>query len=617
MDLYSFRQTQTALTAFWLVKNGFSLAYETPVVGPPWSIPFEFPIYQYIVALISDSTKFSLDATGRLVSFLFLALCLVPVRSITRQLNFSSSVFYIFSALLFSSPLYLYWGRTFMIETTAVFFSLVAIKYFIDIVQGGNSIKHSALFFIFIILGILQKATTGLPILAILGLVYFYFSINELFLKIKQKNFPSKGFYFSKIASAFFYFGIPLIIGIFWTLYTDQVKSLNGIGKNLTSAALSTWNWGSWGQRFSSDLYVGVIWKKIFEQNLSGLLGIAILTCALLSNVKKSVKKVIFTALLMGFFPLFLFTNLHIVHTYYQTANVIFLIYAIAVSIDDMLNNYCNKKILTLFLIAIMVISNYSWFSIAYLPAIKQEFNKNNSREFAIAEILKKEIPEEKYFIAFGNDWSSSLAYLAERKSFTVPEFFSKYEEISLNPENFIEENILGGVVLCPFEGRPDINQLSRWSSMNRNWKIGEVNGCYISIPETQPLIKTENISPVQCNGNIDFAGEPFPGNHNIFSVFGWTTMSEEKEYLPEKIYVTLNKKNSKNIYFEALQVSRPDANYSFDKSNYRDSKFSRLINVSNLSGEYVVGLARLNKGELETCQFKKYVSINGDVINQ
>jgi hypothetical protein len=44
LENHSFRQTQTALTAWWFVRDGFSFAYLTPVGGPPWSIPFEFPL---------------------------------------------------------------------------------------------------------------------------------------------------------------------------------------------------------------------------------------------------------------------------------------------------------------------------------------------------------------------------------------------------------------------------------------------------------------------------------------------------------------------------------------------------------------------------------------------
>ena len=43
LDVHSFRQTQTALTSYWFIHQGFQFAYETPVVGAPWAIPFEFP----------------------------------------------------------------------------------------------------------------------------------------------------------------------------------------------------------------------------------------------------------------------------------------------------------------------------------------------------------------------------------------------------------------------------------------------------------------------------------------------------------------------------------------------------------------------------------------------
>ena len=36
---FEFRQVQTALTTRYFPAGGFPLAYETPVFGPPWSIP--------------------------------------------------------------------------------------------------------------------------------------------------------------------------------------------------------------------------------------------------------------------------------------------------------------------------------------------------------------------------------------------------------------------------------------------------------------------------------------------------------------------------------------------------------------------------------------------------
>jgi hypothetical protein len=616
LDLYSFRQTQTALTAFWLVKNGFSLAYETPVAGPPWSIPFEFPIYQYIVALASQITNYPLDATGRAVSFIFLVLCLIPVRAITKQLRLNPSVFYVFTALLFSSPLYLYWGRTFMIETSAVFFSIVAIKCFIDIVQNKKSCMSSSLFLIFITLGILQKATTGLPVLVILSFVYLSTNVKACFLDSGDKGVLKSVFLTKKIMLALVFFGIPLAVGVVWTLYTDQIKTLNIFGVDLTSSVLNKWNWGTLGQRLSSKLFIDVIWKRIFEQNLSGVLGVAILVMALFSNVKNQQKFIVVISTLMGLVPLFLFTNLHIVHTYYQAANVIFLIFAIAVSLNHIANNCFEKKIILIALTIVMVASNYFWFSKEYLSIVKKEFTKENSQDFAVSDILKREIPEGKCFVAFGNDWSSSFAYLAERKSFTVPNWFKQYDKVFRNPEHFVDEAQLGAVVMCGKKNT--INDLSRWSSENRTWKIGLVHDCYIALPEdVSSTKKLSEIAHTECEGSLDFVGESQDGKPRILSVTGWTTISGKLGILPDKVYVTLAKKNSDPMFYEALQVNRPDINVYFGKSNDADSGFSRIINTNSIAGEYVVGVARLNKGQMETCQFQKIVSLNGGIFNE
>ena len=83
LEAYSFRQTQTALTSFWLCRTGFKFPYETPAAGYPWSIPFEFPLYQYLVAKLSCPFGFDLERVGRLVSYAFLVACLVPARRAT------------------------------------------------------------------------------------------------------------------------------------------------------------------------------------------------------------------------------------------------------------------------------------------------------------------------------------------------------------------------------------------------------------------------------------------------------------------------------------------------------------------------------------------------------
>src|SRR4051812_18667811 len=73
-DLHSFRQTQTAVSVYWMLHGGPWLDYWTPVLGAPWSAPFEFPLYQWIVAALVGATGLPIDSAGRLVSYGWLLL---------------------------------------------------------------------------------------------------------------------------------------------------------------------------------------------------------------------------------------------------------------------------------------------------------------------------------------------------------------------------------------------------------------------------------------------------------------------------------------------------------------------------------------------------------------
>ena len=64
-----FRQAQTALSALFIKQeNNFSPAYPTPVLGKPWSIPMEFPLYQWTVVVVGKLTGLGLTKSGRAVS---------------------------------------------------------------------------------------------------------------------------------------------------------------------------------------------------------------------------------------------------------------------------------------------------------------------------------------------------------------------------------------------------------------------------------------------------------------------------------------------------------------------------------------------------------------------
>jgi hypothetical protein len=67
IDLWAFRPAQTAVSIPYMLRDGAWFAYVTPVLGEPWIVPFEFPFFQWCVALLVQITGAPIDACGRLV----------------------------------------------------------------------------------------------------------------------------------------------------------------------------------------------------------------------------------------------------------------------------------------------------------------------------------------------------------------------------------------------------------------------------------------------------------------------------------------------------------------------------------------------------------------------
>jgi hypothetical protein len=506
LDLYSFRQSQTALTAYWLKQNGFAFAYETPVVGPPWSIPFEFPIYQWIVAQISGTTGSSLDATGRLVSFAFLIGCLFPIRTIVHRLQFPPRVFAIFCALMLSSPTYVYWGRSFMIETAALFFCLVAVRWFVDLLLRIDIAKSALLFVVFMSLGVLQKATTGLPILATLCMIFVWQRVESA--RTLRMSLRSKD-----LVVAIVCFGIPLAIGLAWTVFTDHVKSLNPFAATaLTTRALAGWNWGTLDQRLSVDLFRDVLWKEILDKNCAGVLGIALLVFGLWKKPTSHASRVIGLSLMLGIVPLFIFTNLHIEHSYYQTSNVVFFLFALAVVVGQVLHERTKSLRIVITVTVVLVASNVWFYVTQYQPWVEQEYTFTNSTEMALASIVRANVQPDHWFVAFDFSWSSTLAYLSERKAFTVSDMFTNYEAMRKNPWRLMDPAHLSAVIACP--SAASLVDLLAWSTAHR-WMIGSVSGCYVAVPEHRPEVSFIAARPVDCS-DVNVSMTPLKSNDRL-----------------------------------------------------------------------------------------------------
>jgi len=222
--LYSFRQTQTALTAYWLIKEPHTFAYITPVLGAPWSMPFEYPIYQWLAVFLTK-VGVPLVAAGRLVSFAAFVGCLIPLWTMARDLKISRRAFLVVAVVYLACPFYVYWSRTFMIETTALFFSLCWLAGFVRSKTNPSLLVWFATVG-FGCLAVLTKSTTFLSVGPIVGAVYLY----DAFVWLRRDRSASSAY---GLLWRGLLFLIPIVVGAAWVAASDHFKAPNVFGSYL------------------------------------------------------------------------------------------------------------------------------------------------------------------------------------------------------------------------------------------------------------------------------------------------------------------------------------------------------------------------------------------------
>jgi 4-amino-4-deoxy-L-arabinose transferase-like glycosyltransferase len=444
LDQYNFRQTQTALTAYWFWREGLKLAYETPVVGYPWSVPFELPVYQALVALLR-LFGVPIDAGGRLANFAFTVATLYPLWLVTRSLGLNRIAWLVTAVLYLGAPLYTYWGRTVMIESTAVFFAVFMVAMtarFMEVPRWRTWLAA----FAFASLAVLTKATTFPAYALAAGIL------------VLAKAWP--GFRQApglaaliRPAAALAALVAALAVGFMWVWWTDQVKLANPIGAYLTSAATAAFTLGTWAERISAEFWV----KAIVARTLPDIFGpgaiLAVVGAA--AALQSGRHRVAMMASLAAFLvPLLLFTNLYYVHSYYPTANALLAIAAVAIGIAAIADRG-QPWVAAVVTVGILV-TQIAYFQATYDGVIRADFRE--APEFVIAEAAKRYVGRKDALLVLGRDWSSAIPYYSRRKSLAVPNWVATplLGRILDDPEAFLGKRRLGGVVYCDSKGFGD-----------------------------------------------------------------------------------------------------------------------------------------------------------------
>ena len=472
LEAFGFRQAQTALTTYWFLREGYELAYQTPVLGYPWAVPFELPLFQATVAAIASFLPFSLDSIGRTVSFGFFLATLVPIAAICRTLGLGGRVFFVFGSLYLLSPQYLFWGRTFMIESAATFFSVATVATALPLFFAAPvSAWRAAAVMVLGSLAMTVKVTTMLPVLAVLTAAIAVASFSYW---RKNQDAYARKFIMRSVLLA-----VPVLVALAWTHFTDVVKMQNEFGKLITSSALHDWNFGEMRERVSKELFADVIWTRSFKANAGGILGVAIIGFFLI-DARRTRLWIGLCLLALFLLPLFVFTHLHIFHSYYQSANIIYLVLLLAVALVYVAEHASGRLFAVIF--ALVLLWNVAIISKDVLQIARRDISLENNVVLAAANVVREQSPADKPILVYGHDWSSELPYYAQRKALAVPDWYNDFEDPLRAPQRYFGGSGIGALVICGGLRTPAEEAVQRFLTTHGSFRTASTASCRIFI---------------------------------------------------------------------------------------------------------------------------------------
>ncbi|MGA9721538.1 MAG: hypothetical protein WBQ86_03705 [Candidatus Binatus sp.] len=408
------------MTSYWLMHGSPWLAYETPVQGVPWSIPIEFPFYQLLVAGLAEWTGLPLDSIGRLVSYLFVVLTIIPVRMLARAWGLDNTYVRSFAILLLTSPIYLFWGTAFLIETCVLFFCfwfLSEVELTTEPTPCSSYWMALALSIFCGAIGALGKITTFIPFECLAGLIL----LNDFVKRLRRHESLLR-----PILTGGGIIAIPLTLFGIWNRFADAQRLKNPIMNPITSHSVTgsvsahQLYLGTWAQRFSLNLLLTLVRAATDTLGVLAVpIVIASVPLAISYRVIDRPTRIILLGALGAFLlPFVLFTNAHIVHNYYDTENAIFLICAFAMLVSRLFSTGHRQAGWNL--LALTVASQLLWFGFFFLHDIRDPLDRPL---LSIAQAVNERTDPDSVVVIYGQAFSSVIPYYAQRRALMEPDW--------------------------------------------------------------------------------------------------------------------------------------------------------------------------------------------------
>jgi hypothetical protein len=437
LERHGFRQTQTAYTARIYHEQGIDLIHpKLPVLGEPFEVPFEFPLFQAAASVVMDAgvrDDVAMRTTG-LLCFLLTALLLYGlVRRVDGRVSAVAAL-----VAFVATPFALLWGRTSMIEylatAGAVGFAWATIAWREERrpAVGGLALAAG-------LVGMLVKPTTAV-----------FWILPALAYQPKGGRQGDRRRELMWLAALVL---VPLGAAVLWTHHADAIKAASPTTAWLTSDALREWNFGTLGQRFANDT-----WEVVLDR-LRGLIvgyaGIPLLVVAAVALARSRQRRFWLGIVLAAVLPPLVFTNLYYQHDYYLAAVSPAIAALIGLGVGFAWRLLPTPLVRGVAIVAgVLLASSTLVLGRDYVRLIY--VNEPDAQTLALAHEAAAQTRADDRIGVLGLDWSPAVLYYANRWGLMVVE-----RNADASYRLMREDDYRYLLVAEPNDG--DISPLARW----------------------------------------------------------------------------------------------------------------------------------------------------------
>jgi hypothetical protein len=403
LDVHGWRQSHTAISVQEMLRGGPFWRYRTPIFGPPWQWPLEWPIYQWIVAVASRGSGVAIESAGRAVSVVSFAGTLAALWFVLDALAVAPRHRPVFLALLGASPLYIFWSRAFMIESTALFAGMtyVAAVHAATRSDARRGMPAAALAVLTGAAAGAIKVTTFVPFL---GAVLFLLASRWSTDAVRRR----RGVVWAMLL-------IPVVTAGAWLLFADAQKTSNPLAMELVWAGereqrfgslMDRLSWRSWSAVIGNALLgrtrhttVGSVW--VFGASLAALVatrrrGLIALACGVLYLL-----------------PIAIFMNLFRVHVYYSYENGFLLLLIVGLGIVACLEGRMLMRCAGAGILAAAIAA----MSTNYLSGYFVDQNAGDMAPVTLAVLVNQWTPPDSTLLIYGLRYAPEIPYAASRRA--------------------------------------------------------------------------------------------------------------------------------------------------------------------------------------------------------